>query len=224
MRLPFFGTLEPKNARVFYRQLFIILIILGGVLVPGSVSVLEHLQERDASIVPGIISVVASISLVTLGVAGAVYDYLRFDRESYRERAQERLERQGSDNSNDVSGQFPSHVTGAQFALEIVSLRDRLSKGTDPANKTNKDSAINQEILNRAAKFLEQETGIAYLRQNERVFRARIEDEIDALGRRGRVNLSIGAAFAVFGIAILGVIAAYVNYDKFDDAAQPKFL
>jgi hypothetical protein len=221
MRFPILGTLDTKNTRSFYRQAFLVFVVFGLLLLVPAWS------HETAPEVSPIIYVLFTVSLVfiTIGVAGLVYDYLRYDRLEFMRR-REFIEQRSQSAEDRASGRasakgggskrIPRLVSGAAFASELMELRAKLLHGP------NQDGPVwvkllDPDIINKTSHFLETEARISHLRESEEFFRIRIEEEIDALGGRGRVNLTIGAAFAVCGIIVLGIISVYSSYADHND-------
>jgi hypothetical protein len=217
MKVPGLGVIDPRNTKSFYRQIFLLLIIGGGVLLLIPTWIQQFSQFA-------FILFVMAGSLITIGVAGLVYDYLRYDRLEYarkrnfiEHRFGEIDQQKGNNRPSSKMGasmeKFPRQVSGSSYSSELMELRAKIINETTAGGKRLDTS----DIINNTAKFLENEARIAYLHQSKDFFRLRLEEEIDDLGGRGRVNLTIGAAFAVCGIIVLGIVSVYNSYGNYND-------
>jgi exonuclease VII large subunit len=154
--------------------------------------------------------------LVLSGLGFLMYDYLRVERTRYanilREENQQLIKSQEFDLAKATKEILEAVRTDmAKLANAVENDKKILFETFADAIAKKVNSAVAVELRAEARQ-------IQFTRQST-LIRSRLETEIEALARRGRVNLTIGAFFAAFGIAALGYFALYFEYKSFDDVA-----
>lgn len=203
MKLPFFGEILTKQTRMFFKQFAIFCLVLGVVSLFVAQSISPFFIQ---------VSVLAiGTILIMTGVGASIYDYLAYDRRQRQSLERYEAERQMRGSKRSTEG-GPQSLPIATRLRELLNLAKAT---TEPERELCRK--VVEVTLERELALYEAERRLASIQDNLEAVRFRIDGEIEALGRRGRVNLTIGGAFAVSGIVVLGILAMFTSVQNWDD-------
>jgi hypothetical protein len=195
-----------RKPRVFFRQVALTCVALGFFSL--------YVAPTRSSTTEVAMLVIGALLLMT-GVGATIYDYLQYDR---RVRQEDQDEERGSGFMKSRATTVAANVTATTSIRDLLSLEKIAADQNSIFGKQALEDALKSEL-----KLYEAERRLASIQHNLDVVRNRIDREIDALGRRGRVNLAIGSAFAICGIAVLGVLAINTSVQNWNELLRDFF-
>jgi hypothetical protein len=141
----------------------------------------------------------------------AIYDYLEPERIRNRNALKDEMANVARDQEDHLSR-----------VIDVVSqsVVSAIPAPSDASERSHYFEALSKTLSNNLKEVLGSLQGDAQrlqFAQQGASIKSRLEEEIEALGRRGRVNMTIGALFAFAGISALGYFALWYEYRDLSD-------